>query len=446
MALQQAVLFLCASVLASAAVPPSSSPLQAASPLQADIQRVVAAEAAKYNCTIAAAVHSETRGVHAAAAAGEVSAAPGAAASTPEDIFVWGSITKISTGAAILRRVQEGKLGLNDSIPQYVDPMLRAMKRRDPSLNFSSCADLWGDRVAQVTIYHLATMNSGIPDFDTAKPYPRPPTDSLRATIYEHPSQDYTPPDLLAVPWVHTGKLAFPPGTARHGFAYSSTNFVLLGLVLAHLDGAVSWDVFDQTSFMPADVKAKLPSVKYVRSGAPSSVSRLSGYDRTSYNGQVPANLPGIDVKDVHGVFGGWSASDYTSTVGDAAALAYEVYGPKQRIINATYQSVMVPECQDFCIYGFATFNLTQELGQKGAEGVAYGHLGATYGYQTVLAYMPALDVSIAIGSNLENDDQTHPSDTLCVLYTAVKNRLTGSTDNCVFKAGGYFSGGCKCL
>ena len=379
----------------------------ASATLHADVQTVVAAEAAKYNCTIAAAVHSETRAVHVAAAAGHVNAAPGAHATTTDDIFVWGSITKISTGAAILKLAQEGKLGLNDTIVQYVDPMLRAMKAKDPSLNFSSCRDLWGAQVDQVTIYHLATMNSGIPDFDTAKPWPRPPTDSLRATIYAHPSHDYTPPDLLGVPWVHTGALAFPPGKARHGFAYSSTNFVLLPDSCPY-ERAASWDTFDQTSFMPASVKAKVPSIKYMKYGAPSSVSRLSGYDRTSYNGQSPSAFPGVDVKDVHGVFGGWSASDYTSTVGDAATLAYEVYGPKQRIINSTYQDIMVPECQDFCIYGFATFNLTDELGQKGPEGIAYGHLGATYGYQTILAYMPALDVSIAIGSNLENDDQVH--------------------------------------
>ena len=178
---------------------------------------------------------------------------------------------------------------------------------------------------------------------------------------------------------------------------------------------------------------------------APSSVTRLVGYDRTSYNGQSPDAYPGINVENVHGVFGGWTASDFMSTTSDAAILAYEVYGPHQRIINLHVVDIMVPRCERFCIYGFATFNLTQEIGQTGPDGEAYGHLGATYGYQTVLSYHPALDVSIAIGSNIENDDQVHPSDTLCLLYTAVKNALTGSSDNCVYVSGGYYQGGCKC-
>ena len=70
---------------------------------------------------------------------------------------------------------------------------------------------------------------------------------------------------------------------------------------------------------------------------------------------------------------------------------------------------------------GFATFNLTNQMGwPQSRMGQAYGHIGATYGFDTMLSYHPALDVTIAIGTNMENDDQTHPSDTLCVLYAAV--------------------------
>ena len=45
----------------------------------------------------------------------------------------------------------------------------------------------------------------------------------------------------LSLPWVYTGKLS-PVST--HG--YSSTNFVLLGLVLAKFANATSWDTLDQ--------------------------------------------------------------------------------------------------------------------------------------------------------------------------------------------------------
>ena len=74
--------------------------------------------------------------------------------------------------------------------------------------------------------------------------------------------------------------------------------------------------------------------------GLSTTALATTGYDRTSYNGHSAKAMPGVNVRDVHGVFGGWSASDYTSTVSDAATLAYEVYGPQHRIIDAAHVAV----------------------------------------------------------------------------------------------------------
>ena len=50
--------------------------------------------------------------------------------------------------------------------------------------------------------------------------------------------------------------------------------------------------------------------------------------------------------------------------------------------------------------YGLATFNLTRLT----PHDVAYGHLGATYGYQSVVAYVPSLGMAFSIGTNIERD------------------------------------------
>ena len=47
--------------------------------------------------------------------------------------------------------------------------------------------------------------------------------------------------------WVATGYLDFTPGTYR---TYSSTNFVLLGLLLAALTNASTWDAYMQSSVL----------------------------------------------------------------------------------------------------------------------------------------------------------------------------------------------------
>ena len=95
-------------------------------------------------------------------------------------------------------------------------------------MNFSSLSDLYGDEVSEVTIQHLATMKSGIPDYDTAIPDKH--LDSLRATVYANPERDYSPVELISFPWITTQTLDFPPGQNQ---SYSSTNFVLLGIVLS---------------------------------------------------------------------------------------------------------------------------------------------------------------------------------------------------------------------
>ena len=47
----------------------------------------------------------------------------------PSDRWVWGSVTKLLTGASVLRLVEEGRLALNDTIVSHVDPILAAACR-----------------------------------------------------------------------------------------------------------------------------------------------------------------------------------------------------------------------------------------------------------------------------------------------------------------------------
>ena len=127
----------------------SFSAAAASSPISDAMLRAIAEnQAKKYNITISIAVLATGMKTPAGGTAGRISADPTAPAATADDVFVWGSITKISTGTAILALAQAGKLSLNDSIALYVDPMLASMKRKDPSLNFSSVVDLWVRRWA----------------------------------------------------------------------------------------------------------------------------------------------------------------------------------------------------------------------------------------------------------------------------------------------------------
>ena len=47
-----------------------------------------------------------------------------------------------------------------------------------------------------------------------------------------------------------------------------------------------------------------------------------------------------------------------------------------------------------------------------------------------MLTFHPALNATIAIASNMENDDQTHPSEALCLL-TSVRSGIGVGADIC---------------
>ena len=89
----------------------------------------------------------------------------------------------------------------------------------------------------------------------------------------------------------------------------------------------------------------------------------------------------------VHGVFGGWTASDIVAPVQDIANLVMAIYGPPSELSLISQENItMMTDIKNF--YGFATFLLFDFTGQPTDGpvdyGTCYGHLGATYGWNSL--------------------------------------------------------------
>ncbi len=402
--------------------------------LDAALQDIAAAESAKYNCSISIAYRG--RGRSGAVISGASDFATGRKAEL-SDKFVWGSITKVLTGASVMRLVQEGVLELNQTIPSLVESIMAKMAAAEPSKGYSArLSEYWGKEVDKVTVRDLLGMMSGIPDFDTAKPDGKYPTDSFRQTVYDNPEHMFSPLEIFSLDWVKKGELKFPPGERT---SYSSTNFMLLGLILAQHAGADSWDQFNQLVAVPEKVRGSLSNLSFGVLDPPSALTPMHGYDRTNYNNQTSAR----DVYNVKGVFSGWTASDVCATTAEVAELAYSVYGPENLFLSKDYSDLMIPTGP---FYGLATFNLSRATGKEGPDGRCYGHLGATYGYDSILAYHPTIETAIAVGTSLETTHQTQPSDTLCGAFNTVFNHARGlNAPKCEYIPSGYYGGECKC-
>ncbi|HEV7951646.1 MAG TPA: serine hydrolase domain-containing protein, partial [Glaciihabitans sp.] len=132
-----------------------------------------------------------------------------------------GSVTKTWTGTAVLQLVDEGIVGLDEPISQYLEGVPNG---------------------ENITIRQMLSMRSGLANYTTDV--------ALNAAMDEDPSRAWSQQELLDIAFAKPP--SFPPGTA---FEYSNTNTVLLGLLVEKIDGAPLGDVFENRFFTPLEME-----------------------------------------------------------------------------------------------------------------------------------------------------------------------------------------------
>jgi CubicO group peptidase (beta-lactamase class C family) len=162
---------------------------------------------------------------------------------TPETIFEAGSITKQFAATAIMLLAEEGKISLDASITKYFPEAPPTMKA--------------------VTVRHLLTHTSGIPDVDGSLDA----TQVAKAIVDLH--REYTEDELarayLAQP------LDFQPGTK---WSYCNVGYELLGFLIHRVTGRYYVEFLRERIFAPLGM-----STTRVRSYAEIIPHRASGYD-----------------------------------------------------------------------------------------------------------------------------------------------------------------------
>jgi CubicO group peptidase (beta-lactamase class C family) len=129
----------------------------------------------------------------------------------PDTIFESGSLGKQFTAAAVMMQVEAGRLALTDSIARFLP---------DAPGTFGP-----------ITVRHLLTHTSGIPDYTVA-------TFDYR--------KDYTEDELAHLAFANP--LEFPPGSRWN---YSNTGYLLLGVIVHKASGRFYGDVLADGVFKP---------------------------------------------------------------------------------------------------------------------------------------------------------------------------------------------------
>lgn len=143
----------------------------------------------------------------------------GGPAATVDTPFRTASITKTFTAAVVMQLAAEGRLHLDDLAGHHLPPDHLDLLPRLHVLDGVS----YGERI---TVRQLLTHSSGLFDYALSA--------GFFESIVNDPSHVWTPREMLegAVVW---GTPHFPPGEG-YGYAYSDTGYVLLGLIIEHLD------------------------------------------------------------------------------------------------------------------------------------------------------------------------------------------------------------------
>jgi CubicO group peptidase (beta-lactamase class C family) len=146
------------------------------------------------------------------------------------------------TATAVMILVEEGKVGLDDSITEYFPEAQPAWKK--------------------ITIRHLLTHTSGIPDV-----WGNTQQDAYTNVIVDS-RKDYGEEELTRI---YLGlKLEFPPGEK---WSYCSTGYALLGFLIHRVTGMYYGDFLQQRVFSPLGMNATT-----IISEADIVPNRVSGY------------------------------------------------------------------------------------------------------------------------------------------------------------------------
>jgi CubicO group peptidase (beta-lactamase class C family) len=137
---------------------------------------------------------------------------------TPATIFQSGSVGKQFTSAAIMMLVEEGKIGLDDSLPKY----------------FPDAPASWRD----ITIRQLLSHTSGLTDYASDSVTGPGGAINLRA--------DYTEDQLVKI--IERLPIEFAPGER---WEYCNSNYLLLGAVIRRVTGNFYGDMLQERVFKP---------------------------------------------------------------------------------------------------------------------------------------------------------------------------------------------------
>ena len=261
-------------------------------------------------------------------------------ANAPDVKFRLGSLTKQFTATLVLLLQEDGKLKIDDPVSKYLPDVPKAWEK--------------------ITLANLLGHTSGIPSF----------TDMKEFGVWR--MSPHTTEEELAL--FRDKPLDFEPGAK---FAYSNSNFEVLGAVIEKVSGKKYGDLLRERLFEPLGMKdSGLDTDELILP------KRAQGY-MPGKGGLVLARSESMTVP--------WAAGSIYSTTGDLLKWEHGLFGGK--ILSADSLKAMTTPGKGS--YGLGVF--VADMG--GLKEVSHG--GGIEGFNTNLIYVPERRIAVVVLSNV---------------------------------------------
>ena len=270
-------------------------------------------------------------------------------------LFEIGSVTKTFVAAATMQLVDEGVLTLDDPVTKWL-----------PKTSWSS-----------VTIRQLLSHTSGIGDVFR--------NNAFITLLDRNRAKSFSAAQALG----YVPKSTSAPGA---GFAYSNTNFIILGEILAAATGKPAAVVIRERLLDPLGL-----AHTFVQGAeTPAAGTLAHGYDPAAVGQSVGRDLTGsyaiIPFPSIATACG--SAGAMVSTASDLGRWAQALYGG--HVVSAASLRQMTDfgltaPFKPLYVYGLGTMQHTL-LGRT-----SYGHSGRISGFRAAMRYLPTEGVTVTV-------------------------------------------------
>ncbi len=269
-----------------------------------------------------------------------------------------GSLTKTFTATIVLQMVEEGVLGLDETIVPFFDwALVESLVVID--------GQSYGHRV---TIRMLLSHRSGIPDYAD---------EGFSHLIHANPLRRWEPLDLVRYAYRHGRPPCIPDALPANEIAYSNTNYILLGMIVEQLEGRPFHLVLRYRILNPLRLQDT-----FLAEYEPIPSPLAHGYDGNT------------DVSWYDYSFE-WASAGLVSTVGDVRRFMSALMGGELFRSPSTLETMKNPNG-----YGLG---LASAVSADGAVG--FGHLGQSLGFVAVMMHVPSRQTTVVAAMNQRSAD-----------------------------------------